>query len=115
MCDNYARDREDPEREAVYEDFKATLGQQLNSVYGTDVNHLESSRKLCLALRLDLLPEDLDATRTVSPVKLTSFPGTIEGQCCKNTDRNGAEYLQALMVAEHFLRLAEVSEIGCKL
>ena len=53
MCDMYAWGREDPEREAAHENFKAALVQQINGVYGRDMNHLESWRKLCFALRLD--------------------------------------------------------------
>ena len=48
--------------------------QQFNSLYGTDVNDVESWRKLCLALNLDPLPDGLDAMRKVSRLLSSPYP-----------------------------------------
>ena len=73
MCDFFTWDRDDPEREAAHECFKTALVQQFNSVYGTDVNDVESWHKLCLALNLEPLPEGLSAMRKVGVI-LSLFP-----------------------------------------
>ena len=65
LCDESGWDREDPDRKAAHQDFKAALVQQFNAVYGTDVNDIGAWQNLCHVVRIDPVPEDLHACREV--------------------------------------------------
>ena len=67
MCDFFGWDRDDPEREEAHESFKKALVLQFNSLYGTEVDDLQSRRGLFLALENFPLPEDLKKAKKVSP------------------------------------------------
>ena len=58
MCDLFDRDRDGPEREEAHESFKTAMVQQFNSLYGTEVEDIESWRGLSLALDILPLPDD---------------------------------------------------------
>ena len=59
MCDFFDWDRRDPERAEAHDGFKTALVQQFNSLYGTEVDDMESWRGLSLALDISPLPENL--------------------------------------------------------
>jgi len=66
LCGFFEWDRDDPEQKQAHEDFKTALVHQFNSIYGTNVNDMESWRKLCLALEISPLPNDVvEARKTV--------------------------------------------------
>jgi hypothetical protein len=54
MCDFFDWDRDDPERDDAHKNFKITLVQQFNSLYGIEVDDIKSWQGLCLAL--DIFP-----------------------------------------------------------
>lgn len=66
MCDYFNWDRDDFDRQNAHDEFKTALVHQFNSIYGTDVNDVESWRKLCLALDIVPLPNGLEQSRKVS-------------------------------------------------
>ena len=66
MCDFFSWSRDDHDRNVAHRVFKDALILQFNSIYGSNLNDPESWRKLCLALKIDPLPEGLDAMRDVS-------------------------------------------------
>jgi len=65
LCDFFDWDRDDPEREEAYASFKIALVQQFNSLYGTEVDDIESWRGLSLALDIVPLPDDLREAKKV--------------------------------------------------
>ena len=65
MCNFFRWDREDPEREAAHDGFKTALVRQFNSLYGTEVDDIESWRGLSLALEIYPLPDDLKKAKKV--------------------------------------------------
>ena len=66
MCDFFDWDRDDPERVEAHDGFKTALVQQFNSLYGTEVDDIESWRGLSLALDISPLPENLKEAKEVS-------------------------------------------------
>ncbi len=67
MCDFFDWDRDDPERGEAHDSFKTALVLQFNSLYGTEVDDLQSWRGLSLALEIFPLPEDLKKAKKVNP------------------------------------------------
>jgi hypothetical protein len=65
LCGFFEWGRDDPEQKQAHEDFKTALVRQFNSIYGTDLNDMESWRKLCLALEISPLPNDVVEARKV--------------------------------------------------
>ena len=66
MCDSFDWDRDDPERAEAHEEFKEALVKQFNSLYGTEVDSIESWRGLSLALNIVPLPENVKEAKEVS-------------------------------------------------
>jgi len=66
MCDFFDWDRNDPERAEAHDGFKTALVQQFNSLYGTEVDDIESWRGLSLALDIVPLPNNLKEAKEVS-------------------------------------------------
>ncbi|MCJ1377447.1 hypothetical protein MMC17_000542 [Xylographa soralifera] len=62
MCDQFGWDSDDEEKKEASFAFKTAMVHQFNTLYGTDVNDIESWRKLCLALDITP-PEGLQACR----------------------------------------------------
>lgn len=67
MCDFFGWEKDDEERKTAHEDFKVAMVHDFNNLYGTDVNDIESWQKLCLALNITPLPQDIAGCRKVSP------------------------------------------------
>ena len=65
MCDFFDWDRGDPERIQAHDDFKTALVHQFNGIYGTDVNNIASWRRLCLALEITPLPDNVKNAQKV--------------------------------------------------
>ena len=65
MCDFFKWETDDEERKIAHENFKNAMVHQFNSLYGTDVNDIESWQKLCLALNIVPLPEGIKQCRKV--------------------------------------------------
>ncbi|KAG1882486.1 hypothetical protein F4604DRAFT_1879511 [Suillus subluteus] len=63
MCDEFGWDKEDKEREQASRDFKDSLVQQFNDIYGTDVNDLTSWRTLCQIVHVSPIPDTLESCR----------------------------------------------------
>ncbi|EOA85862.1 uncharacterized protein SETTUDRAFT_111081 [Exserohilum turcica Et28A] len=59
MCDFFAWDKDDVEREEARRGFKDAMVIQFNSLYGTDVANIENWHKLCIALYIEPLPETI--------------------------------------------------------
>lgn len=66
LCDQFGWDRDDPEREEAHSDFKNALVQQFNRLYGTDEDNLSDWQNLCYIVRVQPIPDDLDACREAS-------------------------------------------------
>ncbi|KAK7177635.1 hypothetical protein PSPO01_16314, partial [Paraphaeosphaeria sporulosa] len=56
MCDFFAWDRDDEEREEARQAFKDAMVIRFNSLYGTDVADLGNWHKLCIAVCIEPLP-----------------------------------------------------------
>ncbi|KAF2441936.1 hypothetical protein P171DRAFT_82746 [Karstenula rhodostoma CBS 690.94] len=56
MCDFFAWDRDDEERDEARQAFKDALVIRFNSLYGTNVADLENWHKLCIAVCIEPLP-----------------------------------------------------------
>ena len=67
MCDLFDWDRDNSEREEIHDSFKTALMLQFNSLYGTEVDNLQSWRELSLALEIFPLPENLEKAKKVNP------------------------------------------------
>lgn len=65
MCNHFAWDREDEERDEAHQAFKDALTQQFNDYYGTDVQNLASWQSLCRRLGIQPIPEELQECRDV--------------------------------------------------
>ncbi|KAG6371449.1 hypothetical protein JVT61DRAFT_9470 [Boletus reticuloceps] len=63
LCNKSGWGRDDPRREIAHQKFKDALVQQFNVAYGTDVNDLASWQNLCHVVRIDPIPDGLDACR----------------------------------------------------
>ncbi|KAF2799198.1 hypothetical protein K505DRAFT_346036 [Melanomma pulvis-pyrius CBS 109.77] len=69
MCDYFEWEKEDIEKKTAHEDFKTAMVLTFNSLYGTDVDDIDSWHKLCVALDIDPLPEGLkECQRAVQKV-----------------------------------------------
>lgn len=66
MCDFFAWDKDDVEREEARREFKDAMVIQFNSLYGTDVANIENWHKLCIALYIEPLPETIHDCKEVS-------------------------------------------------
>ena len=66
MCDFFEWDRDDDAREEAHDAFKTALVQQFNSLYGTDVDDVESWRGLFHALNIFPHPENRKEAKKVS-------------------------------------------------
>lgn len=66
MCNFFDWDRDDPERGEAHDDFKTALVQQFNSLYGTELDDIESWRGLCLTLDILPLPDDITEAKKVN-------------------------------------------------
>ena len=64
MCHYFGWDREDEERVEAYDALKIAMVQEFNTLYGTDVDDIDSWHKLCLALDISP-PKSLQACREV--------------------------------------------------
>lgn len=70
MCDFFNWDKDDEEKKEARNLLKDALTQQFNSIYGTEVNSIESWQNLCRVLGITPIPEGLHACREVSnPLK----------------------------------------------
>ncbi|KAL6149587.1 hypothetical protein ACJBU6_11131 [Exserohilum turcicum] len=65
MCDFFAWDKDDVEREEARRGFKDAMVIQFNSLYGTDVANIENWHKLCIALYIEPLPETIHDCKEV--------------------------------------------------
>ena len=70
MCDFFGWEKDDEEKGIAREDFKNAMVHQFNSLYGTDVNDIESWQKLCLALDIVPLPQGIEQCRKVRHLDL---------------------------------------------
>ena len=75
MCGHFAWDRDSADKKEASLAFKTAMVHEFNTLYGTDVNDIESWRKLCLAVDITP-PEGLQACRKV---KLLSLKGEVIG------------------------------------
>ena len=66
MCDFFGWDRDNPERAEAHDDFKTALVKQFNSLYGTEVDDIESWRGLSFALNIFPPPENVNQAKHVS-------------------------------------------------
>ena len=74
MCDFFDWDRDDPDRQDAHDDFKTALVQQFNSLYGTEVDSLESWQGLSVALDIVPLPDNVsEAKKVIDPGYLSFF------------------------------------------
>jgi hypothetical protein len=71
MCDFFDWDKDDFEKTEARGLLKDALTQQFNSIYGTDVNSIESWQTLCRVLGIAPMPEGLHACRGVSAPQCT--------------------------------------------
>ena len=60
MCDFFDCDWEDPERKKAHNSFKTALVLEFNSIYGAELDNMESWRKPYFALDIASLPEDVE-------------------------------------------------------
>jgi hypothetical protein len=58
----WSKEQREPEREF----FRDAMTQQFNTIYGTDVDSLSAWKNLCQVLRIDPIPDELNACRNVS-------------------------------------------------
>jgi len=65
LSDQYHWDRDDLEKKEAREHLAVAMAKQFNDIYGTDVNDVNSWRKLCQVLAIDPIPEGLKACRKV--------------------------------------------------
>lgn len=65
MCDFFAWDNDDVEREEARRGFKDAMVIQFNSLYGTDVANIENWHKLCIALYIEPLPKTIHDCKEV--------------------------------------------------
>ena len=80
MCDFFDWDRDDLGREEAHDDFKTALVQQFNSLFGTEVDDIESWRGICVALGISPLPDDLnEAKKVFSRISFCQFCFLWEG------------------------------------
>ena len=66
MCDFFDWDRDDLERAEAHDEFKTALVKQFNTLYGTEVDSIESWRGLSVALGIWPLPENVNEAKKVS-------------------------------------------------
>lgn len=66
MCDFFDWERDDPERDEAYDSFKTAMVQRFNSLYGTEVDDIQSWRGLSLALDIFPLPDDISGAKKVN-------------------------------------------------
>ncbi|KAF8798626.1 hypothetical protein BYT27DRAFT_7183660 [Phlegmacium glaucopus] len=62
---NWLRRDGDPFAEEAYEAFRDAITKQFNSIYGTDVNNLESWQLLCDKLQVSPIPDNLKECREI--------------------------------------------------
>ena len=65
MCNFFGWATYNKERKLVHGEFKNAMVHQFNSLYGKDVNDIESWQKLCLALDIVPLPQGIKQCRKV--------------------------------------------------
>jgi hypothetical protein len=65
MCDFYAWDRDDDDREKARQAFKDALVIRFNSLYGTDISDIENWHKLCVATCIQPLPTTIATCKQV--------------------------------------------------
>ncbi|KAG2102837.1 uncharacterized protein F5147DRAFT_706977 [Suillus discolor] len=63
MCGHFCWNKKDKEKKKAHRDFKDALVQQLNEIYGTDVNNLSSWRNLCQIVHISPIPDTLESCR----------------------------------------------------
>jgi len=67
LCETYDWERyNDPKRRAAREDFHFAMKGEFDSLYGSDEKDINNWHKLCFVLRIDPLPDTLQACRAVS-------------------------------------------------
>jgi hypothetical protein len=65
MCDFFAWDREDEERNEARQAFKDALVVRFNRLYGTNTSDIGNWHKLCIAVNIDPLPTTIEACKKV--------------------------------------------------
>ncbi|RXW22110.1 hypothetical protein EST38_g3732 [Candolleomyces aberdarensis] len=66
LCQTMHWGREDLEEKEAYTDFGHAIASQFNSMYGEDVDDLSAWQKLCKAIGIDPIPDELEEAREVS-------------------------------------------------
>lgn len=59
MYDEFGWTSDDEEAKAAKKDFKAAMVQEFNTLFGTEVNNLDSCQSLCRILNIQPLPVDV--------------------------------------------------------
>ncbi|KDQ18857.1 hypothetical protein BOTBODRAFT_28344 [Botryobasidium botryosum FD-172 SS1] len=101
LCDHYRWDKENPKRKKARERLAVAMAKQFNDIYGTDVNDVNSWRKLCQVLAIDPIPEGLKACRKivldthVNIVDLTDTETTGEAVVLFDSEKQLSEYTKA--------------------
>ena len=68
MCDFFEWEGDDNEKKVAHEDFKTAMVLTFNTLYGTDVDDIDSWHKLCVALNISPLPKGLrECQRVCTP------------------------------------------------
>lgn len=65
MCRFFGWDKEDKERVEAHEALKDAMVKQFNEVYGTDIEDISCWQVLCSVLRIEPIPDELEACREV--------------------------------------------------
>lgn len=66
MCDYFQWGKDEEERDGARQGFKDAMTLQFNSIYGVDVDDINSWTMLCQDLRIFPTPTDLETCRDVS-------------------------------------------------
>ena len=68
LCDESGWGKDHPDKKTAHKAFKDAIVKQFNVVYGTDVNDLGNWQNLCHVVRINPVPEGLEACREASNI-----------------------------------------------
>ncbi|KAH6613073.1 hypothetical protein C7974DRAFT_476171 [Boeremia exigua] len=68
MCDFFAWDRDDREREEARQGFKDAMVIRFNGLYGTDINNLEHWHRLCVAVHIEPMPVTIAQCKEIKTI-----------------------------------------------
>lgn len=75
LCRHMGWERDDPDREAAWQQYTSAMAMQFEERYGRELDDLSGLQRLCLRIGVEPIPEELEEAKEVSTLHSSQTAG----------------------------------------